>query len=71
MHKSVSWAYDDQGGFQVFDVDLRGKHWSISCPTLRFSGKFDRDGNGLAGLWKMKSSRARWQPWIELQLVRA
>ena len=69
--KFLARAFDDQGGSQVFEVDLRGKHWSIRGPTLRFSGKFDRDGNRLAGLWEMKSGRARWQPWIELQLVRA
>ncbi len=70
-HKFVARAYDDQGAYQVFEVDLRGKNWSIRGPTLRFSGKFDRAGNKLAGLWEMKSGRARWEPWIELQLVRA
>ena len=64
-------AFDDQGGFQVFDVDLHGKKWSIRGPTLRFNGKFDRNGNRLAGLWEMKNGRSRWQPWIDLQLVRA
>jgi hypothetical protein len=64
-------AYDDQGGSQVFDVDLRGKKWSIRSPTLRFSGEFDRNGDRLTGLWEMKSGKGRWQPWIDLQLVRA
>lgn len=64
-------AYDDQGGFQVFDVALRGKKWSIRGPTLRFSGEFDRNGDRLSGLWEMKSGKGRWQPWIDLQLVRA
>ena len=64
-------AYDDQGGFQVFDVDLRGKKWSIRGPTVRFSGQFDRNGERLTGLWEMKSGKSRWQPWIDLQLVRA
>jgi hypothetical protein len=67
----LAWAYDDQGGFQVFDVDLRGKKWSIRGPTLRFSGGFDRNGDTLTGLWEMKGSKGRWQPWIDLQLVRA
>lgn len=69
--KFLARAYDDQGGFQVFDVELRGKKWSIRSPTLRFDGKFDRDGNRLAGLWEMKSGRTGWQSWIELQLIRA
>jgi hypothetical protein len=64
-------AYDDQGGFQVFDVDLRGKKWSIRGPALRFSGEFDRSGDTLTGRWEMKSGKSRWQPWIDLQLVRA
>jgi hypothetical protein len=55
----------------VFDVALRGNNWSIRGPTLRFSGKFERDHNKLAGLWEMKRGRARWQPWIDLELVRA
>lgn len=63
-------AYDDQGGYQVFDVELRGKHWSIRSPAIRFSGRFDRAGDKLAGRWEMKSGRT-WQPWIDIQLERA
>ncbi len=69
--KFVARAFDDQGGFQVFEVDLRGKNWSIRSRNLRFNGKFDRAGDRLAGLWEFKSGRARWQPWIELELARA
>jgi len=63
-------AYDDQGGYEVYEVDLRGKHWSIRGRTVRFSGRFDRTGEQLAGLWEMKSGR-RWEPWIDIRLVRA
>ena len=69
--KFLARAFDDQGGYEAFEVELRGKHWSIRGQTVRFNGKFDRAGNKLAGLWEMKSGRARWQPWIELQLDRA
>jgi hypothetical protein len=64
-------SYDDHGISQVFDVALRGRTWSISGETVRFKGQFDSDGNRLAGLWEMKSTKSRWQPWIELVLTRA
>ncbi len=64
-------SYDDQGVTEVFDIMLKGKKWSIVGATVRFSGKFDAQGNQLTGLWKMKSKKSGWQPWIKLVLVRA
>jgi hypothetical protein len=64
-------SYDDQGVSEVFDVNLRGKKWSISGATVRFNGGFDTQGDRLTGLWEMKGKKGGWQPWIKLQLVRA
>jgi hypothetical protein len=54
-----------------FDIELNRKRWRISGRSVRFSGSFDSRGDKLTGLWEMKSSRATWTPWIELELVRA
>jgi len=64
-------SYDDQGGSEVFDINLRGKKWSISGESVRFHGEFDSRGDQLNGLWEMKSKKSGWQPWIKLRLVRA
>lgn len=64
-------SYDDQGVSEAFDVNLRGKKWSISGAAVRFNGEFDSRGERLTGLWEMKSEKSGWQPWIKLQLVRA
>jgi hypothetical protein len=64
-------SYDDQGNSEEFVLALRGKHWSIVGETVRFSGRFDADGNTLTGLWELKGKRKGWQPWIKLKLVRS
>ncbi len=69
--KYVSRSYDDQGVSETFDIELDRKRWRISGQSVRFNGKFDSHGNKLTGLWEMKSSKASWRPWIELELVRA
>lgn len=67
----VARSYDDQGISEEFDVSLKGKKWTILGKTVRFAGKFDRNGNKLEGLWELKSPKSGWQPWIKLKLVRA
>ena len=62
-------SYDDQGLTEDFRIALVGKRWTITGKTVRFDGAFDRTGNKLTGLWERKARR--WQPWIELELVRA
>ena len=69
--KHVARSYDDQGISEVFDVSLKGKKWSISGATVRFSGRFNSTSTELTGLWEMKGKKAGWQPWIKLKLVRA
>ncbi len=69
--KYLSRSYDDQGASEVFDIELRQKHWRILGQSVRFSGKFDADANKLSGLWEMKATKRSWKPWIELELVRA
>ena len=64
-------SYDDQGTTEGFEVSLRGKKWSITGESVRFSGKFDADNSQLTGLWELKGKKAGWQPWIRLKLVRA
>jgi hypothetical protein len=64
-------SYDDQGQSEVFDIELKGKQWSIVGSTVRFNGRFAARGDKLVGLWEMKNRRSRWQPWIELELARA
>jgi len=64
-------SFDDQGSAELFAVALSGRRWSISGKTVRFSGSFDAQKNRLKGLWELKGSRANWQPWIKLELVRA
>lgn len=69
--KYTSRSYDDQGVTEEFAIELNRKQWRISGESVRFNGKFDPSGNRLAGLWEMKTSKLRWEPWIELELVRA
>lgn len=64
-------SYDDQGSTDVFVVTLAGRRFEITGKTVRFNGGFDAQKNRLTGLWELKVSRARWQPWIQLELVRA
>ena len=64
-------SYDDQGVTERFEVNLRGRNWSIDGASVRFRGKFDSDGNRLVGLWEMKGKSSQWKPWIELVLTRA
>ena len=69
--RHVARSYDDQGASEEFDVALHGRRWRIVGDTARFDGKFDAAGDRLSGLWERKSGRSGWQPWIELELVRA
>ena len=64
-------SYDDQGASEDFVVALDGRRWSIHGKTVRFSGSFDVRKNRLRGLWELKGGKAGWQPWIELELIRA
>ena len=69
--KYTSRSYDDQGVSEEFELELHRKHWRISGHNVRFNGKFDPSGHKLNGLWEMRTSESRWEPWIELELVRA
>jgi hypothetical protein len=64
-------SYDDRGTVEMFDLSLTGRRFSITGKTVRFSGNFDAEKNRLRGLWELKGSKAGWQPWIKLELVRA
>ena len=64
-------SYDDQGAFETFAIALEGRRFRIQGKTVRFEGSFDATRDRLTGLWELKGSRARWQPWIELELARA
>jgi len=64
-------SFDDQGLTEVFDIGLSGKRWSIEGEAVRFSGSFNAERSRLGGLWEMKGKRGSWQPWINLELVRA
>lgn len=67
----VSRSYDDQGVTEAFVVALDGRRWTIEGKKVRFDGSFDTKKMRLTGTWEMRSGRARWQPWIRLELVRA
>jgi hypothetical protein len=67
----VSRSYDDQGSTEAFVATLDGRRWTIKGKSVRFDGSFDSKRNRLTGLWELKAGKARWQPWIKLQLVRA
>jgi hypothetical protein len=67
----VSRSYDDQGSTEAFVATLDGRRWTIKGKSVRFDGSFDSKRNRLTGLWELKVGKARWQPWIKLQLVRA
>ena len=69
MH--VARSYDDKGSSDEFVVRLRGRRWTITGDTVRFDGRFSAAGDTLTGLWELKGRRRGWQPWIELELVRA
>lgn len=69
--KVIARSFDDQGVTESFEVILRGRSWRILGETTRFAGRFDAEGNTLAGLWELKGKKAGWQPWIKLTLVRA
>lgn len=64
-------SYDDQGSTEAFIVDLHGRRWTIEGKTVRFNGSFDSQKKRLTGLWELKVSKACWQPWINLMLLRA
>jgi hypothetical protein len=66
-----STSYSDQGEVESFELSLEGRDWRIVGKTVRFHGSFDARRTRLTGLWELRAARARWQPWIELQLVRA
>lgn len=67
-------SFDDQGATELFDVTLRGRRFGIQGKSVRFQGSFDASRTRLGGLWELKGAKgakAAWQPWIQLQLVRA
>lgn len=64
-------SYDDQGATDAFVKTLQGRKYAIEGRTVRFTGAFDAKGDRLQGLRELKAGKARWQPWIRLQLVRA
>jgi hypothetical protein len=64
-------SYDDAGTSDDFVVELSGGRWTITGEKVRFKGSFNGPMNRLSGQWEMKTHRARWTPWIELELVRA
>lgn len=64
-------SHDDKGSSEEFEVKLKGKMWSIMGDVVRFSGNLNTQKSKLTGLWELKSKKARWQPWINLTLVRA
>jgi hypothetical protein len=55
----------------VFAVELLGRRFKITGKAVRFNRGFDASQNRLTGLWEIKVSKARWQPWIQLEPVRA
>ena len=69
--KHVARSFDDRGSFELFVVHLRGRRWTITGDTVRFDGRFSAGGDTLTGLWERKGKRHGWQPWIDLELVRA
>ena len=69
--KHVARSFDDKGKTEEFVVQLRGRRWTITGDAVRFDGRFSADEDSLTGLWELKGRRGRWQPWIELELVRA
>jgi hypothetical protein len=64
-------SFDDQGVTESFDIALKGRRWTIVGNAVRFDGQFDAKRNRLTGLWELKGKRGRWQPWIQLELLRA
>jgi len=64
-------SYDDQGATEEFVAALNGRRWTIEGKTVRFDGSFDLHKRRLSGLWELKVGKGRWQPWINLVLVRA
>lgn len=69
--KHVARSFDDTGATQELVVELRGRRWRIEGDTVRFDGRFDAGGRTLTGLWELKGAKRGWQPWMELELVRA
>lgn len=69
--KYFSRSFDDQGATEAFHLVLSGKRWRIEGDTVRFDGSFSADHDRLRGLWKLKTKRGVWQPWIDIELVRA
>jgi hypothetical protein len=64
-------SYDDMGTSELFRVELNGRRWTIIGEKVRFRGSFNAPQNRLSGRWEMKKNNAGWDPWIDLQLVRA
>lgn len=64
-------SFDDQGATEVMTVELDGRRWRIHGKAVRFDGSFDARKKRLTGLWELKGRKGRWQPWIQLVLVRA
>jgi hypothetical protein len=64
-------SYDDTGISEVYVVELRGRRWTIRGEKLRFKGSFNASKTRLSGRWEMKTHKAGWDPWIELELVRS
>lgn len=67
----VSRSYDDQGSTEEFVVALDGRRWTIKGEKVRFEGSFDTKRSRLSGLWELKTRKSRWEPWIQLKLVRS
>ncbi len=69
--KYLARSYDDQGASEQFEVALKERRWTIAGESVRFNGRFNADDSRLTGLWELRGKKGGWQPWIQLELVRA
>lgn len=44
--------------------------WTMRSDTTRFTGTFSEDGGTITGDWEALDEGSRWQPWMQITLVR-
>lgn len=59
--------YDNSGALGLMSATLKNGTWNYAGKELRFTGRFNRNGNEFSGLWQ-KLNKSKWVDFIEINL---
>lgn len=63
--------YDSQGNCGTMRASFNEGTCTFAGCSERFSGKFSKDNNCLAGIWEQLNDQNCWVPWMEIKLIKS